>query len=114
MHDTFCLAQTHLTWCSMVVFELGSMPAFRRCRRRRVQLHPFRRDLTLDGYPIHGNGPKLGGGEGTAIMWFLACSKSESKIQLGSVCNISMQSLPGLDSIYIYICIRTCVYHYLS
>lgn len=27
----------------------------RRCIGK-VQLHPFRRDLTLDGYPIHGNG----------------------------------------------------------
>lgn len=31
----------------------------RRRSRGRVQLHPFRRDLTLDGYPIHGNGPAL-------------------------------------------------------
>lgn len=32
----------------------------RRCRGRRVQLRPFRRDLTLDGYPVHGNGRNPG------------------------------------------------------
>lgn len=39
--------------CVASVLAVG---AGRRRSRGRVQLHPFRRDLTLDGYPIHGNG----------------------------------------------------------
>lgn len=111
--ETFLEHGRPLTWCSMVVFEFGSMPAFRRCRRRRIQLHPFRRDLTLDGYPIHGNGPELGGGEGAAIMQFRACSKTQKKVQLGSVQSLNQLCDDFLTWIRynIYIWLYIHIYH---